>query len=130
MTYNTQREKQILNLLSHHKERAFTTEEICEKILTEGGKSTVYRIVSRLTGEGILKKITDQRSRRVSYQYLGEKSCCEHLHLKCKNCERLIHLDKSASETIMSLLKSSGSFSLDPTEILGGLCRDCKGGAY
>ena len=130
MTYNTQREKQILNLLSGEKERTFTIEEICDRILTEGGKSTVYRIVSRLTGEGILKKITDQRSRRVSYQYLGEKSCCEHLHLKCKNCERLIHLDKSASETIINLLNRSGSFSLDPTEILGGLCRECKGGAY
>ena len=130
MTYNTQREKQILNLLSGEKEKTFTIEEICDRILTEGGKSTVYRIVSRLTGEGILKKITDQRSRRVSYQYLGEKSCCEHLHLKCKNCERLIHLDKSASQTIINLLNRSGSFSLDPTEILGGLCRECKGGAY
>ena len=130
MTYNTQREKQILNLLSGEKEKTFTIEEICDRILTEGGKSTVYRIVSRLTGEGILKKITDQRSRRVSYQYLGEKSCCEHLHLKCKSCERLIHLDKSASETIINLLNRSGSFSLDPTEILGGLCRECKGGAY
>ena len=129
MTYNTQREKEILTLLSGEKHRAFSVEEICERILTEGGKSTVYRIISRLTADGIFKKICDSKTRRVSYQYLGEKTCCEHLHLKCKACDRLIHLDKSSSELIMKMLSDSGSFSLDPTEILGGLCRDCKGGA-
>ena len=49
MTYNTQREKQILNLLSKEKDRSFSIEEICEKILEGGGKSTVYRIISKLT---------------------------------------------------------------------------------
>ena len=129
MTYNTQREKEILTLLSGEKHRAFSAEEICERILREGGKSTVYRIISRLTSDGILRKIYDSKTRRVSYQYLGEKTCCEHLHLKCKSCDRLIHLDKSSSEAIMKLVGDSGSFALDPTEILGGLCRDCKGGA-
>ena len=129
MTYNTQREKEILNLLSKEKHRAFSVEEICEKVLTDGGKSTVYRIISKLTEKGVLKKICDTKTRRVTYQYLGEKSCCEHLHLKCKNCDRLIHLDKSSSETIMNLVKNSDSFALDPTEILSGICRTCKGGA-
>ena len=127
MTYNTQREKEILILLTKEKHRVLSIEEICERILTDGGKSTVYRIISRLTEKGIIKKICDSKTRRVSYQYLGEQSCSEHLHLKCKNCDRLIHLDKSSSEAIMNLVKNSGSFALDPTEIISGICRECKG---
>lgn len=127
MTYNTQREKEILDLFSSERERAFTTEEICSRILTSGGRSTVYRIISKLAHEGVLKKICDSESRKVSYQYLGGGSCCEHLHLRCKSCDRLIHLDKSSSEIIMSLLKGKSSFTLDPTEILGGFCRECRG---
>lgn len=126
MTYNTDRKNEIINLLSGEKNRSFTTEEICSRILRDGGKSTVYRIISDLTAKGIIKKLSDPNTRRVSYQYLGEKECTEHLHLKCKGCERLIHLDKSTSELIMNQVKNMGSFTLDPTEILCGICESCR----
>ena len=126
MIYNTDRKNEILKLLSTERNRAFTTEEICERILKGGGKSTVYRIISELTASGTVKKLADQNSRHVRYQYLGEKTCSEHLHLKCKNCERLIHLDKSTSELIMKYIQKADSFTLDTTEILSGLCQLCK----
>lgn len=126
MTYNTDRKNEIITLLSSERERAFTTEEICERILNGGGKSTVYRIISELTSKGIIKKLSDPNSRHVRYQYLGERSCSEHLHLKCKSCDRLIHLDKSTSELVMNYIQRADSFTLDPTEILSGLCSLCK----
>ena len=126
MTYNTDRKNEIITLLSSERERAFTTEEICERILNGGGKSTVYRIISELTSKGIIKKLSDPNSRHVRYQYLGERSCGEHLHLKCKSCDRLIHLDKSTSELVMNYIQRADSFTLDPTEILSGLCSLCK----
>lgn len=126
MKYNTDRKKEITELFASVGERALTTEEICEKILSDGkGKSTVYRIISELVRDGTIKKIADSNTRRVTYQYFEKNRCCEHLHLKCKSCERLIHLDRSTSEMIISSLKSSGSFSLDPTEILSGVCQGC-----
>ena len=127
MRYNTDRRRQIVDLLSSESDKAFTTEEICEKIITDGGKSTVYRIISDLTAKGIIKKLSDQNTRHVRYQYLGKKTCSEHLHLKCNRCERPIHLDKSTSKLIIGYVKNAGSFALDPTEILGGLCGDCRG---
>ena len=126
MTYNTDRKNEIITLLSSERERAFTTEEICERILNGGGKSTVYRIISELTSKGIIKKLSDPNSRHVRYQYLSERSCSEHLHLKCKSCDRLIHLDKSTSELVMNYIQRADSFTLDPTEILSGLCSLCK----
>ena len=127
MTYNTDRRGEIISLLSSESDKAFTTEEICKRIITEGGKSTVYRIISDLTAKGIIKKLSDPNTRHVRYQYLGKRSCAEHLHLKCKSCERLIHLDRSTSELIMNHVKSAGGFSVDPTEILSGLCSSCQG---
>ena len=126
MTYNTDRKNEIIKLLSEERDYAFTTEEICERILTGGGKSTVYRIISELTASGIIKKLSDTTTRHVRYQYLGASGCSEHLHLKCRMCERLIHLDKSTTEIIMNYINSADSFTLDPTEILGGVCGLCK----
>jgi len=126
MTYNTDRRNEIISLLSSERERAFTTEEICERLLTDGGKSTVYRIISDLTAKGVIKKLSDSNTRHVRYQYLGESACASHLHLKCKSCERLIHLDRKTSELIMNYIRTSDSFTLDPTEILSGVCRLCK----
>ena len=126
MTYNKERRKQIIALVSSDGSRAFSTEEICSALLPDGmGKSTVYRIISELVNEGILKKISDGTTRRVSYQYLGEKRCAEHLHLKCKKCGELIHLDKKTTELITSSLISSAVFAIDPTEILLGVCKNC-----
>ena len=46
-------------------------------------------------------------------QYFGKKECSEHLHLKCRSCERLIHLDKKSSQAIIDCLNIGGSFTLD-----------------
>jgi Fur family ferric uptake transcriptional regulator len=126
MTYNTDRRKQIITFVSSDGSRAFTTEEICEELLLDGkGKSTVYRIISELVSEGILKKISDGATRHVRYQYLGEKKCSKHLHLKCKLCGRLIHLDEPTSKLISSSLLDAAVFTIDPTEILLGVCKGC-----
>ena len=126
MTYNTDRRNEIIKLLSSESDKAFSTEEICERILSGGGKSTVYRIISDLTASSTVKKLSDPITRKVRYQYLGERTCSEHLHLKCKSCEKLIHLNKETSELIMNSLKKAGSFALDPTEILAGICHSCQ----
>ena len=125
MTYNTTRKSEILTLLSSEKEKAFTAEEICGAILKGGkGKSTVYRIISNLVENGKIKRISDQKSRHVKYQYIGEKVCAEHLHLKCRDCGKLIHLDKKMSDGIISSL-ALGGFLLDQSEFLVGRCNKC-----
>ena len=126
MTYNKDRRRAVISLLSENGSRAFSTEEICSIILKDGGgKSTVYRIISELVHDGVVKKISDDKSRRVLYQYLGEKKCAEHLHLKCKVCGELIHLDRQTSRLIASSLVGSTLFTIDPSEILLGICKNC-----
>ena len=133
MTYNTDRRGEIISLLSSESDKAFTTEEICKRIITEGGKSTVYRIISDLTAKGIIKKLSDPNTRHVRYQYLGKRSCAEHLHLKCKECGKLIHLDGITSHILEKRILKSEGFALDEGALLYGRCESCiysvKGGA-
>ena len=127
MRYNTPRREQVILFFASEKSRAFTAEEVCHSILSDGsGRSSVYRIISALVDDGILKKLTDERSRRVRYQYLGEKKCSEHLHLRCRKCGRLFHLDKKLSLKVIETLKCSDGFLLDPTDILNGCCESCS----
>ena len=87
MTYNTEKRSEITAFLKVSPNRAFSIDEIAAAVCPDGSaRSTVYRIVSKMVGEGKLRKITDEHSRHTTYQYLGESGCCEHLHLKCKNC--------------------------------------------
>ena len=128
MIYNTERRNEIIKLLSSESDKAFTTEEICERILTSGGKSTVYRIISELTAKGIIKKLSDSNTRHVRYQYLGNKTCSEHLHLKCKVCGRLIHLDDVTSHILEKRIFTREGFALDGGALIYGSCEGCRGG--
>ena len=125
MTYNTDRRGEIISLLSSESDKAFTTEEICKRIITEGGKSTVYRIVSELVEDAVVKRISDGKTRHCSYQYVGSSECKSHLHLKCRDCGKLIHLDKGVSESFASALRESGGFMREDGCILFGKCTRC-----
>lgn len=127
LRYNTGRRDEVIAFFSSAGGQAFTAEEVCHSLLTDGGgRSSIYRIISALVDEGLLKKLSDEKTRRVRYQYLGEKKCAEHLHLKCKKCGMLFHLDRSVSEKIFESLKSFDGFLLDPGEVLSGCCRSCS----
>lgn len=125
MTYKTEKRKEILQFLTSVNNPA-TIEEICDAILTDGsGKSTVYRLVSRLVDEGALRRIADAKTRRVTYQYISHGACSEHLHLKCKDCGRLIHLDNRTSSQLGEEILRTRGFSLDLGALLYGRCERC-----
>lgn len=126
MTYNTEKRAEILEFFSRHGGQAFSAEDICSAILTDGrGKSTVYRLISKLVDQGILRRIADGKTRHVTYQCIHSGGCSEHLHLKCNVCGRLIHLDEQTSHTLgISILKTEG-FTIDSGALLYGRCESC-----
>ncbi len=126
MTYNTGKREQILHFLTKNASRSYTLEEICENIIPDGrGKSTVYRLTSQLTEKGILRRLSDGNTRHVTYQYVGDEACRGHLHLKCRDCGKLIHLDDEASHNFCEKLKESG-FSIEDGSMLFGKCDSCN----
>lgn len=126
MTYNTEKRTELLNYLKSCNGRAMTVDEICGAILTDGrGRSTVYRLISRLVDEGSLRRISDGKTRRVTYQYIYSGSCAEHLHLKCKECGMLIHLDDVTSHILEKRIMKREGFMLDEGALLYGICERC-----
>ena len=127
MKYNTGKKQQILEFLSSNSHLAFTLEEISESVAPGGkGKSTVYSIVSELVEGAVVKRISDGKTRHCSYQYIGNGECKSHLHLKCRDCGKLIHLDKDVSDNFTSALRESGGFMLEDGCILFGKCTNCE----
>ena len=126
MTYNTEKRTELIKFLTASEGQAYTTEEICRAILPDGkGKSTVYRLISKLVDEGALRKIADAKTRHTTYQYVHSGHCAEHLHLKCKECGRLIHLSHDISERLEENIRSTAGFLLDGGALIYGKCENC-----
>ena len=126
MGYNTGKRERILAFLAERGDGSFTLEQICDALTEDGkGKSTVYRIVSELVGEGYVRRLSDGRTRHCTYQYVGDEHCHHHLHLKCKGCGRLVHLDEDISRDFERTLMSVGGFTIEEGTMLFGTCRDC-----
>lgn len=126
MRYTTGKRELILAFLSDHADVSYTLEEICDA-LTDGGKgkSTVYRLVSELVGEGCIRRLSDGRTRHCTYQYVGKECCHSHLHLKCKGCGRLMHLDDGLSREFERAVLNVGGFMIEEGTLLFGTCRNC-----
>ena len=126
--YQTERRRELLELLSRDPDRAYTPEEISLALLSGGrGMSTVYRLLSKFEAEGLVRRITDG-GRRVSYQYIGREACHHHLHLQCSLCGRLFHIDEETTHLFEARLHEAFGFSLaDDRSVLLGTCRGCQG---
>ena len=126
MSYNTEKRSELLGFLKENSDRAFSIEEICDR-LTDGGrgKSTLYRQTAKLVEEGFVSRIP-QGSRKFVYQYMDKHQCAGHLHLKCLDCGKLLHLDSATSHAVENDLLFSQGFAIDGGCILYGKCRSCN----
>lgn len=129
MEYKTKAKEKICAYLRKSRGRALSLEEICEGVSSEDiGRSTVYRIVSSLVKSDVVKRLSDGISRKATYQYIGEGACREHMHLKCKDCGAIFHLEDSISRSFLEGVKTLKGFSLDEGCLLLGRCIRCERG--
>lgn len=128
MTYHTAQKARLTAFLQQHADATFTAEELCEALAGEQavGKSTVYRLLPQLVAEGQVKRFSGEGRRRVLYQAVGCTHCDAHLHLKCTDCGRIIHLDDGASDAVLQRVLQSSAFSVDEKQtVLFGTCAAC-----
>ena len=126
--YQTRQRKRILEYLSEHTDEQVTAQQIADTLSAEQiSVSTVYRSLSALEGEGLLKRSVREGTRDVFYQYIAAEECKDSLHLSCRVCGKSIHLgEKEAEQLLHSTLESTG-FQIDKSEtILYGICEDCR----
>ncbi len=132
--YQTEQKKRLISYMREHKNRQFSAEQLSEllsqDIFAEGkvpGKSTVYRLVSDLTKEGVLRRFPKNEGRGWLYQYHQMSDCCGHLHLKCNRCGKLLHLECGMSKELLTHIEKVHAFEVDNNAtVLYGLCASCK----
>ena len=129
-TYRTEQKKILMDFLSKNRDRSFTIDEITAGIEANGtvlARSTVYRLVSKLVSDGVLRRFVKADSRSASYQLVACEHCDSHLHLKCVGCGKLFHMDEDISDELVSRIRACSAFSVDEEEsVLYGKCSSCS----
>lgn len=130
-TYHTKTKDLILEYIQVNKGRRFCAGEIYYYLKGMGKEvnlTTIYRNLDRFEEDQILMKYKTAKNDSATYQYVEPHGKChEHLHLQCKNCGKIIHLEGPLMETIQEHLNQKHSFQLEcPGSVLVGLCGECK----
>ena len=132
-SYQTAQKKILIEYMTKHCDTAFTVEELAEKIGEDGcrehvpGKSTLYRLMQKMVEDGRVKRFVKGNSRRFVYQIAAGERCDSHLHLKCTECGKLLHMDDDESLEILSTVLAKNSFNIDEKKtVLLGKCGECS----
>ena len=127
--YKTHQKELLLGYLYENRETPLTVEQISEGLAAlpgAPGKSTVYRLIGKLAEEGRIKRFEQGNSRTFAYQLAGGEECHHHLHLKCTECGRLLHMDHAQSEKILEEILGDSDFAVSQEDTtLFGKCGAC-----
>ncbi|MBR5773632.1 MAG: transcriptional repressor [Clostridia bacterium] len=128
---NTRSKTLILQTLEELGGKHVTAEELFDMLKeknTPVAKSTLYRFLSQLEQDGLLKKYFVGESACACYQFVGKNSDChEHFHLLCRQCGEITHFEDPSLERLLKTLDSTNNFSIDIKDSpFYGTCTTCK----
>ena len=124
-SYKTKQRDEIVEFFNQHRGKCFTAKELIKSGELSSGEATVYRALSKLTNQGILKRFTDGEA--ACYQLNESEACSSHFHLKCEQCGRLIHMDCGVMGVVNRHIEQNHSFFVDIGKtVFYGLCGECK----
>ncbi len=129
--YVTEQKRTLEKILKDNCESAYTVDELYEKMVliygkSAPGKSTVYRLLTALVEDGSVKRFASS-NRSAAYQIIIGEHCDRHLHLKCTDCGKILHLDDQISHELLQKVQSSASFSVsEQSTVLFGKCDICS----
>ncbi len=125
--YKTKQKSLILECVKETSGGHFTADDIADKLDKKGshvGKATVYRHLDRLLSDGVIKKYSLGEGKSACYQYVS--AGCEHFHLKCTVCEKLIHADCEFLDMLSSHVSKDHGFIIDGSRtVFYGKCSEC-----
>lgn len=124
--YNTKQRDEIVDFFKSHRGKCFTAKELIKSGELSSGEATVYRTLSKLAAQGVLKRFTDGDA--SCYQINESEECSRHFHLKCEKCGKLIHMDCDFMAEMKRHIESSHNFYVDIGKtVIYGVCEECKG---
>ncbi len=124
-SYNTKQRDEIVDFFGRHRGTCFTAKELIRSGEISVGEATVYRTLSKLTNQGVLKRYTDGDN-GAAYQLNESEKCDSHFHLKCERCMKIIHMDCSFMAEMKQHIESSHDFNVDiGRTVIYGICGEC-----
>ena len=128
--YNTKQHNILMDYIKHNSHATFSIKDITDNICIAHniGKSTVYRLVSRMVDDGILQRMNGADGKSVVYRYTSdEHKCNSHFHIRCESCGRFEHLECDIFDHVTSHIKAHHGFDIDSKKtVIYGLCSHCS----
>jgi Fur family ferric uptake transcriptional regulator len=128
-SYRTNQKNILIDFLRSNPDKEFSTDQIAEVICGKGiGKSTVYRLISKLCDDGEILRTHADNGKKSLYRYIDkDHSCDEHFHLKCRDCGKIIHLECGLVKELGKHIEAEHGFHLDiRSTVINGVCEDCE----
>jgi Fur family ferric uptake transcriptional regulator len=127
-THHSKNRDEILACFRENPEQRYGAQEIHALLKQKGSDinlATVYRNLDRLEEERQIHKVRMIGEEENMYQ-LMKPACSSHLHLYCRRCGRIIHLNPEEMKAVETILHDAYGFSLDCSgSMITGLCRQC-----
>ena len=127
--YNTRQKREMLTFLRKHDLESYTVDDLVEGLSAQGeqiGRTTAYRYLESLAEQGEVRRYQNLRGITLYQHVAAHEACSEHLHLMCKKCGRLYHVDCSLVRQMFAHISADHGFELDPREsVLVGICGNC-----
>ncbi len=126
--YSTKQRELLIKYLSEHTDEQVFTYQIANKLQNDKiSLSAIYRNLSELEKEGLVKRCIKANSREVYYQYIASENCKNSIHLTCRMCDKSFHMDSNDAEILLLSVKLNNGFTIDKSlSTLYGICKDCS----
>ena len=129
--YNTAGKKALIEYMARNPDRQYTVDELFSALTAVGasvGKSSLYRLLEHLVADGAVRKFKESERSSAAFQYIGsDENCSHHLHLKCAECGKLVHLECPNSTKLVAHIYEEHGFFIDSKKsVLYGKCKDCQ----
>lgn len=125
--YDTRQRDHLINFLNQHPDQLLSVRQIAQELCSQQiSLSAVYRNLSQLEAEGLIRKSIKSGSREAYYQYVGAEGCHSHLHMSCTRCGKTVHMDAEHTAQLTRALSELDGFDLDILKtVMYGICQDC-----
>lgn len=129
--YRTKNRQMILSYLRQNSNRTVCVNDIYGYLKENGMEvnlTTIYRYLDKLVAEKQLVKYASDQGDKACYHYIDKnKDCLNQLHLQCKECGELFHVDPDFATIMEKEFQTKFGFKIDySTSILHGTCNNCK----
>jgi len=130
-SYSTEKRTKILEFLKINSEKDVSVKEIENYLNNDVNISinvtTIYRYLDKLVKDGAILKHTNENGNGTTYQYATLHQCHSHLHIKCSNCGKIIHMNCEFMDELKNHIYQHHRFILEcRTSMLYGVCDACN----